>query len=86
MNQIAALLPPSNIVVDLDVATKPQFFTAIGRVFEQSSGLAQASVAASLAAREKLDELIAALDDRCVRVRNGLRRHARHLGTPAHPR
>jgi PTS system nitrogen regulatory IIA component len=54
MNQIAALLPPSNIVVDLDVATKPQFFAAIGRVFEQSSGLAQASVAASLAAREKL--------------------------------
>ena len=50
--KIAALLPPSNIVVDLDVATKPQFFAAIGRVFEQSSGLAQASVAASLAARQ----------------------------------
>jgi PTS system nitrogen regulatory IIA component len=54
MNQIAALLPASNIVVDLDVATKTQFFAAIGAVFERSSGLPQAHVAASLAAREKL--------------------------------
>jgi len=54
MNQIAALLPVANIVVDLDVATKAQFFTAVGGVFERSAGLAQASVAASLAAREKL--------------------------------
>jgi PTS system nitrogen regulatory IIA component len=54
MNQIAALLPAANIVVDLDVATKAQFFAAIGGVFERSGGLAQASVAASLAAREKL--------------------------------
>ena len=54
MNQIAALLPASNIVVDVDVSTKPQFFATIGAVFERSAGLAQASVAASLAAREKL--------------------------------
>ena len=54
MNQIAALLPASNIVVDVDVSTKPQFFATIGGVFEKSAGLAQASVAASLAAREKL--------------------------------
>ena len=54
MNEIAALLPAGNIVVDLDVATKPQFFTAIGRVFETSAGLPPASVAASLAARERL--------------------------------
>jgi len=54
MNQIAALLPASNIIVDLDVSTKTQFFTAIGGVFERSSGLSQANVAASLAAREKL--------------------------------
>ena len=54
MNQIAALLPAANIVVDLDVATKPQFFAAIGAIFEKSAGLPQAGVAASLAAREKL--------------------------------
>ena len=54
MNQIAALLPASNIVVNLDVATKTQCFTAIGAVFERSAGLSQAQVAASLAAREKL--------------------------------
>ncbi|HTL77150.1 MAG TPA: PTS IIA-like nitrogen regulatory protein PtsN [Casimicrobiaceae bacterium] len=54
MNQIAALLPPSNIVVDLDVGSKAAFFTAIGERFEQSAGLPHARVAASLAAREKL--------------------------------
>ena len=54
MNQIAALLPETNVIVDLDVATKAQFFAAIGKVFERGSGLQQASVAASLAAREKL--------------------------------
>ena len=54
MNQIAALLPVTNIIVDLDVATKAQFFAAIGGVFGRSAGLAPASVAASLAAREKL--------------------------------
>jgi PTS system nitrogen regulatory IIA component len=54
MNQIAALLPAANVVVDLDVATKAQFFSAIGAIFERSAGLTQAGVAASLAAREKL--------------------------------
>jgi len=54
MNPIAALLPARNIVVDLDVATKAQFFGAIGSVFERSAGLTPAGVAASLAAREKL--------------------------------
>jgi nitrogen PTS system EIIA component len=54
MNQIAALLPAENIVVDMDIATKPQFFAAVSDVFERSAGLAHARVAASLAAREKL--------------------------------
>src|SRR5690242_21161684 len=54
MNPIAALLPARNIVVDLDVTTKAQFFGAIGSVFERSAGLTPAGVAASLAAREKL--------------------------------
>src|SRR6185437_8081771 len=54
MGEIAKLLPRANIVTDLDVADKAQFFTAIGAVFEHGSGLARAGVAASLAAREKL--------------------------------
>lgn len=54
MGEIAKLLPRVNIVTDLDVADKAQFFTAIGAVFEHGSGLARAGVAASLAAREKL--------------------------------
>jgi nitrogen PTS system EIIA component len=54
MNPIAALLPASNIIVDLDVASKTQFFAAAGAAFERSAGLPQASVAASLAARERL--------------------------------
>ena len=54
MNEIAALLPASNIVVGLDVDSKAQCFAAVGRLFEASSGLSAARVAASLAAREKL--------------------------------
>ena len=54
MNQIAALLPPSNVLVDLDVASKTEFFAAIGAVFERTAALPSAGVAASLAAREKL--------------------------------
>lgn len=52
--RIAALLPASRIVVDLDVASKPECFAAIAKVFEETAGLPRASVASSLAAREKL--------------------------------
>ncbi|HET9670058.1 MAG TPA: PTS IIA-like nitrogen regulatory protein PtsN [Casimicrobiaceae bacterium] len=54
MNHISALLPVSNIVVDLDVASKADSFAAIAALFERTAGLVKASVAASLAAREKL--------------------------------
>jgi nitrogen PTS system EIIA component len=54
VNQIAALLPASNIIVDLDVASKGAFFAAVGALLERNAGLPKASVAASLAAREKL--------------------------------
>jgi len=54
VNQIAALLPASNIIVDLDVASKAALFGAMGEVFERSAKLPRASVAASLSAREKL--------------------------------
>ncbi|HEV2220309.1 MAG TPA: PTS sugar transporter subunit IIA [Casimicrobiaceae bacterium] len=54
MGEIARLLPRSNIVVDLDIATKHQFFEAMGSRLEESARLARGSVAPSLAAREKL--------------------------------
>ena len=54
MGEIARLLVPSNIVVDLDVETKPQLFDAMGRLLEASTGIPRQVVAASLAAREKL--------------------------------
>jgi nitrogen PTS system EIIA component len=54
VNRIAALLQAANVVVDLDVASKAECFAAVAALFEQTSGLPRASVAASLAAREKL--------------------------------
>jgi PTS system nitrogen regulatory IIA component len=54
MSPIAALLPAANIVVDVDVSTKAQAFAAVAQLFERNGGLSQASVSASLAAREKL--------------------------------
>ncbi|MEO8755144.1 MAG: PTS sugar transporter subunit IIA [Casimicrobiaceae bacterium] len=54
MNQIAELLPPANIALDLDVASKPRLFEAAGALFAAGSGLDAAVVASSLAAREKL--------------------------------
>ena len=54
MNQLSALLPVSNIVVDIDVASKAECFAAVAALFERTAGLVKANVAASLAAREKL--------------------------------
>lgn len=54
MNQIAHLLPASNIALDLDVATKSRLFEAAGALFAASSGLDAGTIAASLSAREKL--------------------------------
>ncbi len=54
MNQIASLLPTSNIVLGLDAGTKARLFEEMGTLFEGTAGLSRASVAASLAAREKL--------------------------------
>ena len=54
MNQIANLLTPSSIVLDLDVASKARLFEAIGGVFSRNGNLDMGTIAASLAAREKL--------------------------------
>lgn len=54
MNQIADLLSPSSIVLELDVASKARLFEAIGGVFSRNGNLDTATIATSLAAREKL--------------------------------
>lgn len=54
MNQIAELLQPANIVLDLDVATKARLFESIGELFAASVGLDAHAIERSLSAREKL--------------------------------
>jgi nitrogen PTS system EIIA component len=54
MNQIALLLPGSNIVLDLEADSKLRLFESLGTLFEADVGLPRATVVASLAAREKL--------------------------------
>jgi nitrogen PTS system EIIA component len=54
MNQIADLLPPANIALDLDVPSKARLFEAFGALFQANAALDAATVTSSLAAREKL--------------------------------
>jgi nitrogen PTS system EIIA component len=54
MNQIAKLLSPDNIVVDLDASSKKRVFEQAGLLFENHNGIARAQVFDSLFAREKL--------------------------------
>jgi nitrogen PTS system EIIA component len=54
MNQIAELLPAANVVLDADVADKAALFARVGAMFESNSRISAATVANSLAAREKL--------------------------------
>jgi PTS system nitrogen regulatory IIA component len=54
MNLIARLLPPSNILVDLDVTSKKRMFEQAGLLFENNQGVARALVFDSLFARERL--------------------------------
>lgn len=54
MNLIAKLLPPSNIVLGLDVTSKKRVFEQAGLVFENNQGVARSLVFDSLFARERL--------------------------------
>jgi len=54
MNLIAKLLPPSNIVLELDVTSKKRLFEQVGLLFENNQGIARSTVFDSLFAREKL--------------------------------
>lgn len=53
-NPFARLLSPENILLELDVSSKQRVFEAVGRLFAQRLGCAQAQVIEGLAAREKL--------------------------------
>src|SRR5713101_4086028 len=54
MNLIAKLLPPSNILLDLDVTSKKRMFEQAGLLFENNQGVARSLVFDSLLARERL--------------------------------
>jgi PTS system nitrogen regulatory IIA component len=54
MNLIAKLLPPANIVLDLEVSSKKRMFEQVGLLFENNQGVARSLVFESLFARERL--------------------------------
>jgi PTS system nitrogen regulatory IIA component len=54
MNLISKLLPPSNIILDLDVGSKKRMFEQAGLIFENNQGIARTLVFDSLFARERL--------------------------------
>jgi PTS system nitrogen regulatory IIA component len=54
MSLVAKLLPPSNVIVDLDVSSKKRVFEQVGLLFENNQHIARSQVFDSLFAREKL--------------------------------
>jgi PTS system nitrogen regulatory IIA component len=54
MNLIANLLPPANVLIDLEASSKKRVFEQAGLMFENNQGVARSTVFDSLFAREKL--------------------------------
>lgn len=54
MNRLAAILPPAQVLVQVDVTSKKRAFEEAGLLFEELHGLSRALVADSLFARERL--------------------------------
>lgn len=54
MNLIAKLLPPANVVTNLEASSKKRVFEQAGLLFENTQGIARSTVFDSLFAREKL--------------------------------
>lgn len=54
MNQIAKLLPATNVVVGLEASSKKRLFEQVGLLFENNHGIARNVVYDALFAREKL--------------------------------
>jgi len=54
MNLVSKLLPPANVVIELDASSKKRVFEQAGLLFENNQGIARSQVFDSLFAREKL--------------------------------
>lgn len=54
MNLLAKILPPGNVLCDLDISSKAQLFEEAGKLFENNLQLPRKKVSDSLATREKL--------------------------------
>ena len=54
MNLIAKLLPPPNVILDLEVSSKKRVLEQVGLLFENHQGIARSLVFDSLFARERL--------------------------------
>jgi PTS system nitrogen regulatory IIA component len=54
MNRLAAILPASNVLVDVDATSKKRVFEQAGLLFENQYGVARSLVFDSLFARERL--------------------------------
>ena len=54
MNRLAAILPASNVLVDVDATSKKRAFEHAGLVFENQHSVARATVTDNLFARERL--------------------------------
>lgn len=54
MNRLAAILPPSNVLVDVDASSKKRAFEHAGLLFENLHAIARATVTDNLFARERL--------------------------------
>ena len=54
MSLVAKLLPPANVLLDLQVSSKKRLFEQVGLVFENHNGIARSLVFDSLFARERL--------------------------------
>lgn len=54
MNHFSQILPPENVVLDLDVSSKKRTFEQAGLIFENNCGIARSTVSDNLFARERL--------------------------------
>ncbi len=54
MSLVAKLLPPANVLLDLQVSSKKRLFEQVGLLFENNHGIARSLVFDSLFARERL--------------------------------
>ena len=54
MNRLSAILPASQVLVDLDATSKKRVFEAAGLLFENQHAIARATVTDNLFARERL--------------------------------